>query len=54
MIPISQVDPAALKCHLFRVYLEVEKFYKDPENVKRYEEWKAARDAEAAKKGESL
>ena len=45
MIPLSQIDKTSLKCHRFRIYLEVEKFYKDPENMKRFEEWKEKRDA---------
>ena len=32
-------------------YLECLKFYEDPENMKRFEAWKAARDEEAARKG---
>lgn len=48
MIPLNQIDSASLKCHRFRIYLEVEKFYKDPENMKRFEEWKAQREAKDA------
>lgn len=46
MITLDQIDKTSLKCHRFRIYLEVEKFYKDPENMKRFEEWKEKRDAE--------
>lgn len=52
MIPISQIDKTSVKCHRRRIIYEVEAFYNDPENMKRFEAWKAAKDEEAAKKGE--
>ena len=48
MITLDQIDKTSLKCHRFRIYLEVEKFYKDPENMKRFEKWKAARETKDA------
>lgn len=47
------INDTALKCFGRTVVLECEKFYADPENIKRFEEWKAKRDAAAAGKGES-
>ena len=49
MIPLTQIDRVSLKCHRRRIFYECEKFYKDPENMKRFEAWKAARDKEEAK-----
>ena len=50
MIPLEQIDKVSLKCHRRRIVMECEAFFADPENMKRFEEWKAARDEEAARK----
>lgn len=52
MMQLNQIDKVSLKCHRRRIRMECEAFFKDPENMKRFEAWKAARDEEAAKKGE--
>lgn len=52
MISLSQIDQVRLKCHCTRIEIECKAFFADPENMKRFEAWKAARDEEAAKKGD--
>lgn len=51
MISVNQVNRTRLQCHCTRIRIECKAFFADPENMKRFEEWKAARE-EAAKKGE--
>lgn len=46
------ISESRLKCFAQAVFDECIEFYEDPENMKRFEEWKAARDAKAAAKGE--
>ena len=50
MISLEQIDQVSLRCHRRRIRMECEAFFADPENMKRFEEWKAARDEEAARK----
>ena len=45
MIPLEQIDKVSLKCHRRRIVIECEAFFADPENMKRFEEWKENRDA---------
>ena len=42
---ITDIDKVSLKCHRRRIRMECEAFFKDPENIKRFEAWKASRDA---------
>ena len=46
------IDKSYLMCFAHTVFNECVEFYKDPENIKKFEAWKAARDKEAAGKGE--
>ena len=46
------IDDGSIKCFAYVVYKECLKFYADPENMKRFEKWKAERDAAARAKGE--
>lgn len=48
MIALEQIDRVSIKCHCTRIRVECKAFFADPENMKRFEEWKAARDEEAA------
>lgn len=50
---ITQIDQCSLRCHAARVRVEIKKSMQDPEFMKRFEAWKAARDAEAVRKGEA-
>ena len=54
-ISITQIDQNRLSIHAFRIFLELRECVYDPEFMKRFEEWKAARDEEAAvlNKGEA-
>lgn len=50
------IDDVALRCFSRVVIDECMKFYADPENMKRFEAWKAERDAKIAlteKEGET-
>ena len=42
---ITDIDRVSLKCHRRRIRMECEAFFKNPENMKRFETWKASRDA---------
>lgn len=54
MIPLEDIDRISLRCHCKYVVKELcLAAFRDPEYMKRFEEWKAARDAEAAKEGET-
>lgn len=48
MIPISEIDSVSVKCHCTRIRIECKAFFADPENMKRFEEWKAQREAKDA------
>lgn len=51
MIPVTDIDPVMLRGLAVRLKIQCKAFYEDPENRKRFEEWKAARDEEAAERG---
>lgn len=51
MIPLSQIDQVRLRCHCTRIRIECKAFFADPENMKRFEEWKEARDARKKDEG---
>ena len=44
MIPITQVNQNALKCLAALIAVEVQEAVKDPEWMKRFEEWKKERE----------
>jgi hypothetical protein len=46
MITLADIDQVSLKCHRRRIWMECKAFFLDPENMKRFEEWKEKRDAE--------
>ena len=46
MITLADIDQVSLKCHRRRIWMECKTFFLDPENMKRFEEWKEKRDAE--------
>jgi len=43
---ILQIDKTSLRCFGRTVVRECMKFYADPENMKRFEEWKAQKEAQ--------
>ena len=47
---ITEIDRLSLSLFCHHMVRRAHVFYSDPENKKRYQEWKAARDEEAARK----
>lgn len=50
MVGNVSVDNVSMKCFAGTVRNECRKFFTDPENMRRFEAWKAARDAEIARR----
>lgn len=46
---LTEIERVRLYIGSYMMYRHAEEFYKDPENLKRFEDWQAAR-AEAARK----
>ena len=44
------INDGSVKCFAYVVYKECLKFYADPENMKRFEAWKANKDRAERKK----
>lgn len=49
-IDVSKIPPIEKELLCTTIFEACKKFYSDPENVKKYEKWKAVRDAKESEK----